>query len=373
MHGKRACLIVNPRDGKNLEYLSEIVAVLNKAGYQAKVMLKERGGETIALAKQAAERNSDLIIAYGGDGTLSQVINGLMQVKEGQKQRIVGLIPGGTANVWATEVGIPTDPVQAAHTLLDSETRKIDLGYVDVEKLTMMDSASGEQSIQDCRTYKNKHRKKITSKSRHYFLLMAGLGIDAAVMGDVSKPLKYQIGPLAVGLSAVKTLPRQQPFAVELLMQGDGKHEEVFWRGEAVQVVIGNTRRYADVVKMTPDAYIDDGVLNTCVILTGDPLTTVAQLASLLFRRQPDNLTAEFFQAAHFSLRVPASAPLQLDGSAMKLRSYLDKANRDILKREEEVARVMVEYRFAAVPQALNIAIPCTYNGALFKSEKDHG
>lgn len=375
MYGKRACLIVNPRDGKNLEHLPEIVTVLKKAGYKTKVLLKERGGQTIALAKQAAEQNNDLLIAYGGDGTLSQVINGLMQVKKRRKESIVGLIPGGTANVWATELGISTDPVQAAHTLIESEPRTVDLGYVDVERLIVMTVASSEQSTQETqenRAYKNKGRKKVTSKSRHYFLLMAGLGIDAVVMGDVSKPLKYQIGPLAVGLSALKTLPRQQPFPVELLPQDDGIQEAAFWRGEAVQIVVGNTRRYADVVKMTPDASINDGMLNTCVILKGDLLTTLEQLASLLLRRQPDHLSAEFFQAAHFSLCVPASVSLQLDGSAMKLQSYLDKANRDILK-SEEAARVLVAYGFAAVPHALKMAIPTTYHGPLFQNEKEHG
>lgn len=368
MDGKRACLIVNPRDGKNLEHLSEIVTVLKKADYKTKVLLKERYGQTIALAKQAVERDSDLIIAYGGDGTLSEVINGLMEEKARQKQSVIGLIPGGTSNVWATELGIPTDPLQAAHTLVDSEPRKVDLGFVDVEELTVMDATSDRQPDQECRTYKNKHRKKLTPQSRHYFLLMAGLGIDAAVMRNVSKPLKYLTGPMEVGLAAIKTLPKQHPFSIELLSKSHGKHDEAFWHGEAVQIVVGNTRLYADVVQMTPNASIDDGILNTCVILAGNVLTTVEQLSSLLFRRQPDHLTAEYFQAAHFSLCVPASVPLQLDGSAIKLKSYLDKANRDILKHKE-AAQLMVEYRFAAVPHALNIAIPRTYNGSLFQKE----
>lgn len=368
MDGKRACLIVNPRDGKNLEHLSEIVTVLKADGYKTKVLLKERYGQTIALAKQAVERDSDLIIAYGGDGTLSEVINGLMEGKVRQKQCVVGLIPGGTSNVWATELAIPTDPLQAVHTLLESEPRKIDLGYVDVEELTVMDATTDGQPDQERRIYKNKHRKKLTPQSRHYFLLMAGLGIDATVMKNVSKPLKYLTGPMEVGLAAIKSLPEQHPFSVKLLPESYGKRDEAFWHGEAMQIVIGNTRLYADVVQMTPNASIDDGILNTCVILAGNALTTIEQMASLLFRRQPDHLTAEYFQSAHFSLCVPASVPLQLDGSAIKLKSYLDKANRAILKHEE-AARLMVKYRFTAVPHALNIAIPRTYNGSLFQKE----
>src|SRR5436853_903176 len=108
---------------------------------------------------------------------------------------------------------------------------------------------------------KNGHKKKLkpskgSAKAKQHFLLMAGLGIDAAIMSNVSKPLKYRIGPLAVGLSAAKELPTQHPFPVEIRVTPDG---EPLWKGEALQVVIGNTRRYGDIAEMTPNAYIDDG------------------------------------------------------------------------------------------------------------------
>ena len=66
---------------------------------------------------------------------------------------------------------------------------------------------------------------KASSKGKQHFLLMAGLGIDAAIMGHVSKPLKYRIGPLAVGLAAAEELPRQHPFPIEILIRGE-KHEQ---------------------------------------------------------------------------------------------------------------------------------------------------
>src|SRR5205823_8313504 len=135
--------------------------------------------------------------------------------------------------------------------------------------------------------------------------------IDAAVMENVSKPLKYRIGPLAVGLSMAKELPTHHPFPVEI----QGTHGgEPLWKGEALQVVIGNTRRYGDIAEMTPNAYIDDGVLDICVITSGDPLSTVQQITALLFRRKPDNTVSEYFRGAHFTISVPASINMQLDG-----------------------------------------------------------
>ncbi|HLJ34495.1 MAG TPA: diacylglycerol kinase family protein, partial [Ktedonobacteraceae bacterium] len=298
------------------------------------------------------------------------VVNGVMNTK-GQ-HTIVGVIPGGTANVWAGEIGIPGDPVKAALTLVNSDSRKVDVGHVEIESLTFPDSEqeNGEQSSAHSMSEKGQRRKvKPTKKARHHFLLMAGLGIDAAVMGHVSKPMKYKIGPLAVGLSAVKELPSQHPFPIEIRASGAGREDEVLWKGDAIQVVIGNTRRYADIVQMTPNAYIDDGVLDVTVITAGDPLSTMQQITSLLLRRKPDNMTTENFHGSHLAISVPASIDLQLDGSAIKLKDYLSKADRKALA-QADAEQVMVNYRFDAMPKALRIAIPNTYNDALF--EKAH-
>jgi hypothetical protein len=210
------------------------------------------------------------------------------------------------------------------------------------------------------------------SKAKHHFLLMAGLGIDAAIMGNVSKPLKYRIGPLAVGLSAAKQLPEQHTFPIEIRTTLD--NDNALWRGDALQVVIGNTRRYGDIAEMTPNAYIDDGVLDVCVITAGDPLSTMQQITSLLLRKKPDNLTAEYFHGAHLYITVPATTPMQLDGSAVKLKDYLDSAEYDALHQAREQEQVMTTYRFDAMPHALEVVIPRAYNDELFeRSESSEG
>lgn len=370
MQCKKASLIINPRAGENLAKITDILAVLSAAGWKTKIALKEYGGQTMELATKAAEDGYDLVIGYGGDGTLNQVVNGVMN-KKGQ-HNIVGLIPGGTANVWASEIGIPVDPVKASLTLINSGVRKVDVGYVELESLTFPATAGedDEQSSHAPVNEKGKTRKvKPTKKARHHFLLMAGLGIDAAVMGHVSKPLKYKFGPLAVGLSAAKEMSAPQLFPIEIRAGGAARDNEVLWKGEAIQVVIGNTRKYADVVQMTPDAYIDDGVLDVTVITAGNPLSTMQQITSLLLRRKPDNMTTENFHGSHLSMSVPASVDLQLDGSAVKLKDYLSKADREALE-QVDAKQVMVNYRFDSLPKALRIAIPNTYDDALF--EKDH-
>ncbi len=370
MHCKKAGIVINPRAGENMAKIPDILAVLSAAGWKTAIAIKKYGGQTMELATEAAEKGYDLVVGYGGDGTLNQVVNGVLNTK-GQ-HNIVGLIPGGTANVWASEIGIPVDPVKASLTLVNSGSRKVDVGHVEIESLTFpaMAGENGDQSTGGSANRKDRRKKvKPTKKARHHFLLMAGLGIDAAVMGHVSKPLKYKIGPLAVGLSAAKELSAPHTFPIEIRAGGAAREGEMLWKGEAIQVVIGNTRKYADVVEMTPDAYIDDGVLDVTVITAGDPLSTMQQVTSLLLRRKPDNLTTENFHGSHLTMSVPASIDLQLDGSAVKLKDYLSKADREALA-QANAEQVMVNYRFDAMPKALRIAIPNTYNDALF--EKAH-
>ncbi len=376
MGAKRASLVINPRAGQNLAQITEVLAVLAAAGWKTELSLKEYGGQTIDLAKQAAAEKNKLVIGYGGDGTIGQVINGVLAAKK--HQTVVGVIPGGTANVWAGEVGIPGSPVKAALQLIDSQPRKIDLGRVGVEAISFppvkgkSDEGKRRQDLKKqifdaaAQVHPEEEAQPATMACRQYFLLMAGLGVDAAVMETVSKPLKYRVGALAVGLSALKKLPEQHPFPVEIRAIGSQENEELLWRGEALQIVVGNTRRYADVVQMTPEAYVDDGMLDVYVVTANDPGSTMKQLGSLLLRRKADAQSGEYLQAAHLAITVPASVPFQVDGSAVKLTDYLRKADKKAIRATGDLSQISVTYRFDACPQAVDMAIPAGYDNQLF-------
>ena len=96
-------------------------------------------------------------------------------------------------------------------------------------------------------------------------------------------------------------------------------------------------------------------------------LSTMEQVASLLFRHKPDQKTAKFFRSPHFSIRVPASIGMHLDGSLTELKDYLGTSDRNALAHVDSPESVMVEYRFDAEPAALQLAIPRTYSGPLFE------
>ncbi len=353
MKCKTVCLIINPRMGQNVAKLTDMLAVFSAAGWKTDTVLKEFGGHAEELARKAAGAGYDLVIAYGGDGTLNQVVNGVMAAK--RRRTIVGVIPGGTANVWAHEIGMPDDPVKASLLLINSEGRKVDLGHVEVDSVPLRPGT------------KDRKKKRLGSGDRHNFLLMAGLGVDAAILRSVSTPLKQKIGEAAVALAAAEKLPSQRTFPVEIRASVAGKKGGVRWKGEALQVIVGNTRRYGNIAEATPEAYIDDGVLDVCVITAGAPLTTMQQILSTLLHREPIKGRSEYLQGAHFWIRVPDSAALQLDGSFVKLKHRSTASDRAALKEAKDSEALMVTYRFDARPSALRAAIPCTYDNALFE------
>lgn len=385
MHGKHACLIVDLRSGDNVVKVPDLIAVLQAAGWQTDVCLKEFSGETLKLAEQAAKDGHDLVIGYGGDGTLNAVVNGVMYA--GGKS-IIADIPGGTFNEWAGEITIPPDPVRAALAIVNSIPRKVDLGFFEVEGLTVPahadnhtrdaqeepaedveDRGTGEpaKAGQIADTEEIQAKPKKAGKHRQYFLLHAGLGVDAAIMAHINKPLKYHIGKFAFDIAGLKELPRQRPFPVEISSLDKQDHAELLWQGEAWQLIVNNTRRYAGTIDLSPNAYIDDGILDVSVVIAGGPLTTLQEAVSFLLLHTVDNNSTQNFRGKRLAISVPASIELELDGSVVKLKDFLRKKERKALERVGNADDVMVRYRFDAVPAAVSMAFPCTYDGAMFE------
>jgi len=369
MQGKKACLVVDLRDGKDLAKITDISAVLAAAGWRTDITLKTYGGESMKLAAKAARQGYDLVVAYGGDGTLNQVVNGVMNAGG---QSIVGAIPAGTANEWAGEIGIPLEHVKAALTLVNSDAREVDLGHMQVYGLVFPHTGSSDEQVTTGKKTRKKQEKR-ASKIKHHFLLMAGLGIDATVIEHISKGLKYRTGMLAFGITTIKELPELHPFPAEIWETDDACNEKLLWRGEAWQMFVANARRYGNIVDVAPDAHLDDGKLNVCVFTAGNLLATVEQITSLVLRHKPEDMTAEYFQGAHFSIRVPASLGVHLDGSLIDLKDYLSKSDRNAFLSRKDNEQVMIDYHFDAEPRALQVAIPRTYEGPLFEKAPAKG
>jgi len=366
LRGKKAYVIINPRAGHNFTRIADVLAVLSAAGWKTDIAVKHYAGHTIELATMAAEGDYDLVIAYGGDGTINHVVNGVMGAKGKKRRKVIGVIPGGTANQWASETSVPVDPVKAALALLGSNVHTVDLGRLQVQAIQFPNQTQENQQQQKAQKARKSKAKPSTSRE-NYFLLTAGLGIDASVISHTSKGLKQRVGPLAFDLAVAESLPEQHSFPIEVTIVEDGQDQPLSWSGEAYQVILGNTRRYANAVELTPDVYLDDGKLELCVITAGNTITTLQQITSLLFRHKPDAISARHYLATHFLITVPASIHIHLDGSSVQLEDYLNKSDREALLQEQNREHVMVTYRFDAVPHAVRAAIPRAYDNTLFK------
>ena len=370
LHCKKAFVIINPRAGHNFSKISDVLAILAAAGWKTDIAVKHYAGHAIELATRAAKQDYDLVIAYGGDGTINHVVNGVMAAKGKGRRKAIGVIPGGTANQWASETSVPIDPVKAALALIESNVHTVDIGRLQVQEIVFPDqlqeNRQQQQYGQKVQKVQKSKAKKSSSREK-YFLLTAGLGIDALVISHTSKAMKQRVGPLAFDLAVAESLSEQHAFPIEITIVEDGQDQPIVWSGKAYQVILGNTRRYANAVELTPDVYLDDGKLELCVITTGNTITTLQQMSSLLFRHKTDAVTAKQFLATHYLITLPASIHIHLDGSPVQLKDYLSKADREALRREQHREHVMVTYRFDAIPHALRAAIPRTYDNTLFE------
>ena len=312
----RACLITNPRGGRGALDLTPALPVLRNAGWSVTVRQKDDGGAALDLARAAADDGYDVVVDCAGDGTLNEIVAGLVG-----SDVAVGVLPGGTVNLWADELGVDRRLRVAATQLVTAIRHRVDVGCVAID-----------------------------GTDTRYFLLVAGLGLDGAVMTRVSKPLKRRLGPLAVGLAALQALPSFSPVAVRATLDG------LPWEGRIAQVIVGNTRRYGGFTQVTPDAYVDDGRLDVCLVTAGGVLDTGRQVGALLFEQHPSGATAETYRVGHVAIAAPGPIPLQLDGSAVHQRDVApDTAG--------------TTYAFSIIAGGLSVLVPSTYDGALFRDE----
>lgn len=324
---EKACIIVHP---KAAQHLAEVLAVLEQK-WETTAVVTQYAGHGIELASNASQQGYQWLIAYGGDGMLNEVINGAMTA---QQRCIVAPLPGGTVNQWAHEIGLPADPVAAAQMLITSIPRNIDIGSISVQALDFPDEP--DRPIQD-------FSKEDPLTNQHYFLLVAGLGMDAATIQNTSELSKGRYGQIAFILDWFRILPELRPFPAQITWSNGQSYE-----GQPWEVLISNTRRYTRVDNLILDAYVDDGLLDIRIF-------SLSSLEHLFFHP---------YQDSSFSLRLPASTALELDGSSIQLSDYMSGKNLAHLQGASQDA--MITYRIEIQPAALPMAIPQAYRGELF-------
>jgi diacylglycerol kinase (ATP) len=273
----RACVIFNPtaKGGKARHFRQH----LDEFAARSTLMLTKCAGDARRLGTNAVKEGFDTIVAAGGDGTINEVLNGIADVPGGFERARLGLLPLGTVNVFARELGFSTRLETAWKTILNAKETRIDLPRVDF----------GPEG----------------SRQSRYFAQLAGAGLDARAVELVNWPLKKKIGPLAYIWAGLQAMTGPLP---PITASGGGKSDQ----GQLV--LVGNGRLYGGNYHVFPQADLRDGLLEVCVFPRVSWLTLARCGPGLLLRgRLPEGATRTF-QAAEATLFSSGQTPLEVDG-----------------------------------------------------------
>ncbi len=299
MSKSKALLIANPNTGRYTSRrtisIEENCAALAAFGIKFDLVSTTGPGDAARIAAVAAEEGVEQVIVAGGDGTINEALQGLV----GSKTQLA-IVPRGTANVLARELGLPLEPHRAAGVISRKITRRVHVGVAIDE----------------------------TNNSQRYFLLMAGIGLDAAVVRQVTPRLKKRLGSGAFWLIGLSQLARWNPIPFTLEVNGE-TYCSTF-------VSIGNARSYGGNLGITPRASLDEPEFEICMIQTTSRVQYLSLLSSAMRSSglQLDEKGVCFVRATQ--ARATGTVPVQVDGEVIGL----------------------LPMRFEIAPQMVEIVVP---------------
>jgi diacylglycerol kinase (ATP) len=270
-------IIINPASGPRRPILSIINASMKEAGIEWEASVTHQAGDAMQSAKAAVKEGVDALAVYGGDGTLMEAIGGLIGT-----EIPLAILPGGSANVLATELGIPNDLKEACALLSDAptETKTIDVGQFD----------------------------------ERYFIARISMGFEADVIRGAGRETKNRLGIFAYLLSAAAASKKTTPTVYSLKIDGQ-KHEV-----QGVACFITNTGNLG-FSKISFDKHIDvsDGLLDVIVVRKAS-LSMFGLMVVTFFRRErPDNLElVEHWQGKDISVSSSPKQSAQCDGEVLE-------------------------------------------------------
>jgi len=274
-NARRAAVIVNPTKVADMgEQRRAVCAFLAAAGWAEPLWLQTRLDDTgRGLAAEAAAAGVDVVFACGGDGTVMAVLTGLAGTGVP-----MAILPAGTGNLLARNLELPQDRDACLRIGLYGDDRKIDVGCVDGE---------------------------------HRFAVMAGIGLDAAMIEDAPAMLKARLGWPAYVVSVIRHIFDRR-MHVTLTVDDD---EPRSLRARAV--IIGNVGRLPAGLRLMPDALPDDGLLDVVVPVPKSVGDWVRLTLHVITRRPGPNPRMEHFRARRIHVETERAHPRQIDGDLL--------------------------------------------------------
>ena len=232
------------------------------------IRITSRTGQAEALTRRAVKEGFKRIVAAGGDGTVNQVANGI-----GGSNAVLGILPIGTVNVFAMELGLPANDLKLCRDVIEAgNMRLIDL----------------------------------PSANNKYFVQLGGVGLDAQAVKETSLAFKRSLGPLSYLISAAQIAARRPP---DLFIES----EKTSMR-EGSFVLVGNGRLYGGPFPFFKQAVIDDGLLDVVVFKRLGYLEIIKYLHDVVFSSDIRVPEIEYFQARSVRVTSNQDVPVELDG-----------------------------------------------------------
>ncbi len=271
---RKALIVYNPAAGRFpvRSFVRSVEKELSGSGWEVDSAATQSGEHAVQLASEAAERGDGAVFAIGGDGTVGQVASGLRG-----SETALGVLPAGTSNVWAQELGLPSFSWfhwgrlrTNARLLSDAPVFRVDMGRC----------------------------------NEHSFMMWAGMGLDAMAIHAIEPRARIEKF-FAVPEYAASTIREASQWrGLRLRLQADGRQVE----GQYILAVANNIRRYmGGHSELSPNAYLDDGLLDLW-LFGGDSLADAFRHAYDLWRGHHVN-SHDVQRIAFQELHLQAEAP----------------------------------------------------------------
>jgi len=314
MKDKLATIIYNPmsgRRGRRAQAAHRMIELLKARGVQAGAVATAGPDDATQLAREAASRGAQIIVSFGGDGTLNEILQGIAGTNA-----ILAVWPGGTANVVATDLGISRRPEQIADMIAAGKTRRVALGVASREAQADAGAfvrISESLPVADELEFSASQLPAVTTSSpvstQRFFLMMAGIGLDASIARGVNKKLKRRTGEFAYWVTGIKHLLRWQaePFVIEV----DGEpYESVF-------TVIGNGKGYGGRMCMTPGAKLEEPWFEVYMLpRLASNFSYLGALSGCL-RGKPERTRARIVRGRHIKAHSTGQPWVEVDGEVI--------------------------------------------------------
>lgn len=285
----KASIIFNPQAGTHdlQDQIQKAGTYLQQQGWHLSWCETGYAGHATHLAHEIAQRGEDVAIAVGGDGTINEVMNGLVGSKTA-----IGILPAGTGNVFAAEMHIPVPgPLSIASPILTEAAEAMVFGQtrqIDVAKATFSDGTV------------------------RYFLMWAGIGLDAAIsytfeLDKAQRPARKSLGMYAwliSGLSVLRTF-RGKPAQITV--------DDETIDSKMLLTTISNSQLYGRFWRLSPDAKIDDGLLDI-VIMEGYSLwSSIRHVVLATLGRHVQNQDVYICRTRRVRIQTASPTPVHLD------------------------------------------------------------